>query len=91
MKQQMYAELIFDHPNNRNFAVAELTEQGFDVEILDWVDEFEGVVLSPTVWIKVRGPSELEQDEFFNEMAALAEHFGGDVVEAGLANPLPQQ
>jgi hypothetical protein len=87
MKQQMEAELIFDHPNGRDLAVAELTKQGFDVEILDWVDDYEGIVLSPTVWIKVRGASELDEHEFLAEMGHLAQRFSGDVIEAGLQFP----
>jgi hypothetical protein len=85
MKQQMEAELIFDHPNSRDLAVDELIKQGFDVEILDWVDP-EG---STCVWVKVRGLSELSEDEFFNEMAHLAKQFSGDVIEAGLQFPPP--
>ncbi len=65
------------------------TKLGFAVEFLDWVDEWEGVVLSETVWIRVRGASELDEDGFFNETASLAEQFNGDVGEAGLADPLP--
>jgi hypothetical protein len=87
MKRQMEAELMFDHPNGRDLAVAELTKLGFNVEILDWVDEYEGVLLTPTVWIKVRGVSELSQDEFMTEMGHLAEQFGGDCNEAGFADP----
>ena len=90
MKQQMQAELMFDHPNGRDLAVAELTKLGFNVEILDWIDEDEGVVLSSTVWIKVRGASELDQDKFFDEMNAFAGQFGGEVIEAGLQFPPPQ-
>ena len=87
MTQQLYAELIFDHPNGRDLAIAELMKLGLDVEILDWVDAYEGVVLTPTVWIKVKGA--YDEHKFFHEMAALTERFGGDVVEAGLADPLP--
>jgi hypothetical protein len=86
----MEAELLFDHPAGRDLAVAELTKLGFAVEKLDWVDEYEGVVLTPTVWIKVRGASELDEHEFFDAMAHLAEQFSGDVVEAGLADPPSQ-
>jgi hypothetical protein len=89
MKQQMYAELMFDHPSGRDRAVAELSKRGFDVEVLDWVDEYEGVLLTPTVWIKVRGASELDENEFFREMQHLAEQFSGEVVEAGLQFPPP--
>jgi hypothetical protein len=85
MKQRMEAELIFDHPKGKDRAVRELTLRGFTIEDLDWVDP-EG---STCVWIKVRGLSELSEDEFFNEMAHLAEQFGGDVIEAGLQFPPP--
>jgi hypothetical protein len=89
--KQMAAELMFDHPNDRDLAIAELTKFGFNVEILDWVDAHEGIVFSDTVWIKVRGASELDQDEFFDAMAHLAKRFGGDCIEAGLADPQPPQ
>jgi len=85
MKRKMEAELLFDHPNGRDRAVAELIKRGFDVEILDWRDEHEGLLLTATVWIKVRGASELDEHEFFREMGHLAGQFDGDVVEAGLA------
>src|SRR5215472_5476701 len=75
MKQQMEAELLFDCPDARDRAIVELTKRGFDVEILDWVDEYEGVLLTPTVWIKVRGASEDTEDEFFAEMHELAKQF----------------
>ena len=87
MKQLMYAELIFDRPDGRDLAVAELTKQGFDVEILDWVDEHKGVVLTPTVWIKIRGLYDGSDDEFLTEMGHLAGQFSGDVIEAGLQFP----
>ena len=58
MPQKMEAELIFDHPAGRDLAVAVLKKQGYEVEILDWVDEYEGAILTPTVWIKVRGSYE---------------------------------
>ena len=87
MKQQMQAELMFEHPAGRDLAVAELTKRGFDTEILDWVDQYEGVVLSPTVWIRVTGVSELDENEFFDEMQRFAEQFGGEVTEAGLQFP----
>jgi hypothetical protein len=87
MKQQMEADLMFDHPDGRDRAIAELTKRGFDVEVLDRVDEYEGVVLTPTVWIKVRGTSELNESEFFDDMMHLAGRFSGEVVEAGLQFP----
>jgi hypothetical protein len=90
MKQQMMeAELLFDRPHDRDLAVAELTRRGFDVEFLDCVDKYGGVVLSETVWVRVRGVSALDDHGFFKEMETLVEPFGGDVGEAGLADPLP--
>jgi hypothetical protein len=87
MTAQMEAELIFDGPASRDRAVEELTRQGFAVELLDWVDEFEGEILTATVWIKVTGAYAGSDIEFFAEMTHLAEQFSGDVVEAGFANP----
>jgi hypothetical protein len=87
MKQQMYAELLFDHPEARDRAIIELTKQGFEIELLDYVDEYEGVILTPTVWIAVRGAYAGSDDAFFDEMAHLAGHFSGDVCEAGLEFP----
>jgi hypothetical protein len=83
MKQQMEAELLFDNPLFRDCAVGELKRQGFDIELLDYVDEYEGVLLSETVWIRVRILSELDDNKFFDEMARLAEQLGGDLYEAG--------
>jgi len=91
MLQKMEAELLFDHPAARDLAVTELKRLGYDVELLDYIDEFEGVVLTPTVWIQVKGAYEGNDNEFFDEMAHFAERFNGDVVEAGYADDqLPQ-
>ena len=90
MKQQMYAELLFDHPDGRDLAIVELAKLGFEVEILPWVDEHEKLILTPTVWIKVRGDYEGGEDAFFRQMEDLVAQFSGDVVEAGLADD-PQQ
>ena len=88
MKQLMEAELMFDNPEARDRAIVELSKLGLEVELLlDQVDEYEGVVLTPTVWIRVTGPYEGSDDEFFREMGHLAGRFGGDVEEAGLQFP----
>jgi hypothetical protein len=80
-QQQMEAELIFDHPEARDRAVAELIKQGYAIELLDWTDDYE------TVWIKVRGLYAGSDDEFLAEMGHLANQFSGDVIEAGLQFP----
>ena len=87
MKKQMEAELMFNHPDGRDRALAELSKRGFEVELLDRTDTHEGVLLSLTVWVRVQGVSELSEDEFFDEMAHLANQFNGDVLEAGLQFP----
>jgi hypothetical protein len=90
MKQQMMeAQLMFDDSKSRDLAVVELAKHGFNVENLDWVDEYKGVILSSTVWIKVRGVSELDQHKFFDEMHHLAARMGGECLEAGYADPSP--
>jgi hypothetical protein len=83
MRQQMFAELIFDHPHGRDLAVVELTKQGFKITVLDWTDPGG----TPTTWVEVRGVSELSQDDFLAEMGHLASQFSGDVIEAGLEFP----
>ena len=85
MSQLMEAILMFDGPADRDLATPELDKLGYGVELLlDQVDEHEGVVLTPTVWIRVTGPYEGSESDFFHAMGDLAEQFGGDCLEAGL-------
>jgi hypothetical protein len=91
LKQRMEAELMFDNPEARDRAIVALTKRGFEVELLDYVDEYEGVILTPTVWIAVTGAYAGSEDAFFDEMRHLAEHFSGDVMEAGLQFPVGQR
>jgi hypothetical protein len=62
--------------------VAALAELGFAVTVLDWVDD-----CGPTVWIKARITSELDENRFLDWMSSVVRPLGGDVVEASLANP----
>ena len=87
----MEATLIFDHPHDRDLAIPEFTKLGFEIERLNEEDRHEGVLLSETVWITVRGNSNLDDDDFFHEMQALAERLHAECLEAGEADPLPQQ
>jgi hypothetical protein len=89
MSQQMEAELLFDTPQDRDHAVTELERLGYDIEFLDYVDEYEGVVLTDTVWIKVRGTYEGDDHKFFHEMVRFVGQYHGDVCEAGFADPPP--
>ena len=87
MKQQMHAIIQFYYPDDMGLAIAELVKRSFKVEVLDWIDEDEGVVGSPTVWIKVCGACERADHNFFAEMRELTKPFGGDVCEAGALPP----
>ena len=81
-KPLMEAELMFGNSEARDRAIVDLGKLGLEVELLDQVDEH-----TPTVWIKVTGPYEGSDDEFFREMRHLARRFGGGVEEAGLQFP----
>ena len=75
---QMVAEIIFLEPDDVNPAVGELTELGFDCEVLHWDDP-----LSDATWILARIDSELDVSAFFNWVKSIVDGIGGDVVEAG--------
>jgi hypothetical protein len=73
----MEAEILFLDPNHVNAGTAALTAQGFDVEVLDWVDPY-----GPTVWIKARITTDID-DRFMDWVMKLIAPLGGDLVEAG--------
>jgi hypothetical protein len=81
MLQRMEAEILFLDPDDVNLGSATLIEQGFEVEVLDWIDDS-----SPTVWINATITTELDQYDFFLWVYNIAWRLGGDVVEAGLQN-----
>ena len=87
MSQLMEAILMFDGPADRDLAIPKLVARGFDVECLNEEDRYEGVLLSETVWITVRGNSNLNDSGFFDEMHALAERLDAECLEAGFADP----
>jgi hypothetical protein len=82
MTRQMEVEVLFLDPNAVGPSSAVLSEHGFDVEVLDWTDPH-----GPTVWLKGRIMSELDEDRFFDWVMSIVEPLHGDVVEAGLSNP----
>jgi hypothetical protein len=82
MAQQMEAEVLFLNPDDVNPGVAALVERDFEVEVLDWVDDY-----GPTIWIKAKVTSELAENRFFDWVSSIVEPLHGDVVEAGLSNP----
>ena len=83
MLRKMRAEILFPDPNDMHPAIAELIERDYEVEFLDdWIDDE-----SPAVWIMAWTLSEDDDLGFFHEICALANSLGGDVVEAGYADP----
>ena len=86
MLQKMQADVLFPTPADANPGTAALIEEGFDVEPLtDWVDE-----AGPTVFFRIRITANIDEDRFHAWVENLVEQFDGDVIEAGLADPLPQ-
>ena len=63
-----------------------LIENGFDVEVLDdWIDDF-----GPTIFVRTRITTNLTADDFFDWVHRLVEPLHGDVMEAGLADPIAE-
>jgi hypothetical protein len=84
MLQRMQADFCFCNPDDAGPATAVLIEHGFEVENLDWIDEY-----GPTVFIRARITTEIDEDHFLDWAQNLIEPLGGDTMEAGLADPLP--
>lgn len=85
MKQRMQADVLYLDPTDAKPGIAVLIEQGFDIEpLVDWVDE-----AGPTVFFRIRIRTELGEDAFFDWVQNLVDRFGGDTIEAGLADPVP--
>lgn len=82
MLRKMDAEILFLDPKDVSAGSAALIDLGFEVEVLDWVDDY-----GPTVFIRARITSELDQDQFFDWVSNIVPPLRGDVVEAGLSDP----
>jgi hypothetical protein len=78
--QRMTAEILFLNPDDVPPGSATLIEHGFDVEVLDWVDDY-----GPTVLILATITTELRDEKFLDWVSKLARPLGGDVSVAGLA------
>jgi hypothetical protein len=76
MKQLMEADVLFDNPRDRDLAIVELTKLGFGVEHLDRVDEHK-------VSLRVRTPSDLDDNGFLREIDFLVQRFSGQVEKIG--------
>jgi hypothetical protein len=82
----MQADVLFLDPNDLNPGTAALLEAGFDVveNLVDWIDE-----AGPTVFVRVGITSAIGEDDLLHWLQEVVEPFGGDVIEAGVADPAP--
>jgi hypothetical protein len=86
MLQNLQAEIVFPTLDTLHSGVAALTERGFKIELMDWVDE-HGPVVSPAVWIKARIAAEFADDDHsLGWVMSIVEPLYGEVVEAGFAD-----
>jgi hypothetical protein len=87
MLQRMQGDILFLDPDDLNSGIEVLVEHGFDIEYLDdWIDE-----CGPTVFVRVRITTEVDEGHFLGWLQSIVEPLGGDTIEAGLADPLPPQ
>ena len=77
------AEILFLDPDDVNPCIAALEQHGFTVKILDWIDPY-----GPTVWIHAFINTN-DDGTLLDWVQDIVRGLGGDVVEAGLADPLP--
>ena len=78
---QMVAEIIFLEPDDVHPAVVELTELGFDCEVLHWTEP-----CSDAMWILARIDTELGMDAFAEWVGQIVDGLGGDLVDAGTSD-----
>ncbi|MFZ1090482.1 MAG: hypothetical protein WAN75_14805 [Xanthobacteraceae bacterium] len=78
------AEILFLDPDDVNPGIAALTQHGFEVKILDWIDP-----CGPTIWVHAFINTELDGAGLLHWVQDIVGSLGGDVTEAGFADPLP--
>ena len=76
--QQLTAEIIFLEPDDVRPAIGEVTERGFECEVLHWDDPY-----SEATWVLARLDTELDIDGFWKLVKSIVNGLGGDLVEAG--------
>ena len=76
------AEIMFLDPYSASAAIAPLTRVGFDVEVMDWVDEGG----TPYVWAIAMCKPGRDDGELWSEVQAIVEPFDGEVDSAGTGN-----
>jgi hypothetical protein len=69
MLQRMEAVVLFYSPSDLDPGTAALVEHGFEVEVLDYIDDY-----GPAIWIKAKVASELDVHRFSDWVQALSSH-----------------
>jgi hypothetical protein len=77
------AEVLFLDPNDVNQGIAALAQHGFEVKILDWIDPY-----GPTIWVHAFINTN-DEAGLLRWVQDIVGSLGGDVVEAGFADPVP--
>jgi hypothetical protein len=86
MTAQMEATIQFGDPNDLTPGTAELTANGFRVEILeDLVDP-----CTETKWVRATISTDADEDGFWDMVDELVNPCGGEVLEVGFSDP-PQK
>ena len=84
MRQMMLTDVMFIDHDDANEAMKFLAGRGFEVEVLESYDVFEGH--GPTILVRVTELTEDDAGVFLHKMTALMKPFLGDVSEAGPAD-----
>jgi hypothetical protein len=87
--QAFDAGVMFDCPEDAAEGAAALQASGYELTLNpDLKDEYEGKLITPSVFGVIRGMTELEdEDEIETELAEIVEPFGGQVDEVGYSSP----
>ena len=82
------AGVMFDNPADAAEGAAALQAFGYELTLNpDLKDEYEGKVLTPSVFDVIRGMTELTEDEIEDELEEIVAPFGGQVDETGYSSP----
>jgi hypothetical protein len=90
MMKAFDASVMFDNPEDTAEGAAALQASGYELTLNpDLKDEYEGTVLTPTVFGVIRGMMDqgLTEDEIAGELEAIVDPFNGLVEEVGYASP----
>ncbi len=86
MLRKMQAEIMFLNPNDVNCGIAKLIECDFDTAVRDEFDDY-----GPAVFITAWAHTGLNESDFFDWTENVVQPFGGEVLEAGLADHMASE